>query len=156
MIREIERKFLVVSDDWRLTCIRQARLRDGLIARVDGRKVRVRIADDRAFLTVKGARTGIARDEFEYPIPLSDAERLLADHCDGNVLSKTRHYVREDDFIFEVDVYDGLLAGITIAEAELEFAEQAFPRPAWLGEEVTGRPEFKKLFLLRQRMSNPV
>ncbi len=149
---EIERKFLVASDGWKRNTIKSIRLRDGLIAAVDGRKVRVRIADDRGMLTVKGARTGYARDEFEYAIPLVDAEAMLAHHCEGRIVTKTRHLVREEGFTFEVDVYGDLLDGIIIAEAELSFANQTFPRPSWLGEEVTGRSEYKKINMLRARM----
>lgn len=150
---ETERKFLVASGDWRKNCIGTVRLRDGLIASVDGRKVRVRIADDLAVLTVKGARTGFSRDEFEYPNPLADAEQLITRHCEGRVVTKTRHFVLEDGFTFEVDVYDGLLQGITIAEAELSSPDQGFPRPDWLGQEVTGQEEYRKINLLRARLA---
>lgn len=148
---EIERKFLTVSDSWRLNCVKSVRLRDGLISAIDGRKVRVRIADDTAFLTVKGARVGLVRDEFENAIPVDDAAHLLAHHCDGRVVAKTRYFVVEDGFTFEVDVYDGLLEGVVIAEAELSFPDEVFPRPAWLGEEVTGKEEYRKINMLRAR-----
>jgi adenylate cyclase len=152
MAIETERKFLTVSTDWKKNCVQSISLRDGLIASVNGRKVRVRIADHQAFLTVKGARIGYSRDEFEYEIPMLDAERLLELHCEGRVVTKTRHLVEEDGFMFEVDVYDGLLEGVTIAEAELSTPEQSFPRPSWLGEEVTGREEFRKINMLRDRL----
>lgn len=150
---EIERKFLTRSEDWRRNCVREVRLRDGLLAVAGGRKVRVRIADAEAFLTVKGDRTGFARDEFEYPIPLQDAEHMLQHHCAGRLVTKTRYFVLEDGFTFEVDVYDGLLEGVTIAEAELSDPEQAFPRPSWLGEEITGREEYRKINMLRARQT---
>jgi CYTH domain-containing protein len=153
MAIETERKFLTVSTAWEKKCVKSISLRDGLIASVNGRKVRVRIADHQAFLTVKGARVGYSRDEFEYEIPMLDAERLLELHCEGRVVTKTRHLVEEDGFVFEVDVYDGLLEGVTIAEAELSTPEQSFPRPSWLGEEVTGREEFRKINMLRDRLS---
>lgn len=153
MPREIERKFLVVSDAWRKTCVKTVHLRDGLIAEMDGRKVRVRIAGTQALLNVKGARNGLARDEFEYPIPVADAEYLLANQCTGRVVTKTRHFVVEDGFTFEVDVYDGLLSGVTIAEAELSSPDQEFPRPDWLGEEVTGQERYRKAHMLRERLA---
>lgn len=153
MAIEIERKFLTISTAWKMKCVKSIRLRDGLIASVNGRKVRVRIADQQAFLTVKGARLGYSRDEFEYEIPILDAERLLERHCEGRVVTKTRHLVEEDGFVFEVDVYDGILEGVTIAEAELSSPDQIFPRPSWLGEEVTGREEFRKINMLRDRLS---
>lgn len=149
---EIEHKFLVVSEEWREKCVGSVRIVDGLVAETAGRKVRVRIADDQAFITLKGARTGLARDEFEYPIPREDADRLLASHCDNMILSKTRYFVMEAGFTFEVDVYDGLLSGVVLAEAELSYSGQEFPRPSWLGEEVTGRPEYTKAKMLRVRL----
>ena len=116
---EIERKFLVATDEWRAAIVKSVCLEDGLIASVGGRKVRVRIADDRATLTVKGARVGLGRDEFEYEIPLADAQTMLRDHCEGKVVTKVRHFVQEAGFTFEIDVYDGLLAGI-ISKREAE------------------------------------
>ena len=148
---ETERKFLTVSDAWQPSCVRSVKLTDGLIAAADGRKVRVRIAGDEAFLTVKGARKGLSREEFEYPIPLEDAKHLIAHHCEGRVVTKTRHFVVVDGFTFELDVYDGLLDGIIIAEAELTSPDQVIPRPSWLGEEVTGREEYRKINMLRAR-----
>lgn len=148
---EIERKFLVLTDDWRAKCVRSVRLRDGLVVASDGRKVRVRVADDQATLTIKGARVGPVRDEFEYPIPLEDADRLLAHHCNGRLLIKTRHIVSEEDCLFEVDVYEGLLEGIVIAEIELSAIDQCFPRPTWLGDEVTGKEEYRKINMMLQR-----
>lgn len=149
---EIEHKFLVASDVWRAKCVGSVRIVDGLVAVTAGRKVRVRIADDEAFITLKGARTGLARDEFEYPIPREDADKLLASHCDNMILSKTRYFVVEDGFTFEVDVYDGLLSGVVLAEAELSHPGQEFPRPSWLGKEVTGHPEYKKANMLKARL----
>lgn len=114
----------MASEEWREKCVGSVRIVDGLVAVTAGRKVRVRIADDEAFITLKGARTGLARDEFEYPIPREDADKLLASHCDNMILSKTRYFVVEDGFTFEVDVYDGLLSGVVLAEAELSHPGQ--------------------------------
>jgi len=150
---EIERKFLTNSDAWRQNSVGSTRLRDGLIASNDGKKVRIRIADDQAFLTIKGPRTGISREEFEYEIPLADGEHLLESQCDGLIVTKTRHFVLEEDFTFEVDVYDGVLEGIVIAEAELSHLDQAFPRPDWLGEEVTGQERYRKMNMLKDKIA---
>lgn len=152
MPKEIERKFLTSSDEWKARVTSQVKLRDGLVATSGGRKVRIRTYDDRATITVKGARHGISRDEFEYPIPLADALEMLDKHCDGRVVEKTRYYVKEQDFVFELDVYHGLLAGIVIAEAELTNIESEFPRPNWLGEEVTGQDRYRKINMLRERL----
>src|SRR6476660_4256494 len=144
MATEIERKFLLAGDGWRLQYARQERIRDGLIATSAGRKVRVRTYADRATLTIK-AKTGASSNaEYEYDIPLADAEELLAAHCNGKVLSKTRYYVPYKGFTWEVDEYDGLLSGVVLAEVEVPREDTEVPLPAWVGVEVTGRPEYKK------------
>lgn len=151
---EIERKFLLALDTWRERVERRAHLTDGLIASAaDGRKVRVRISDESATLTVKGARRGLARDEFEYPIPVAEARQMLADHCAGIVIEKTRHYVPHGGVTWEIDCYHGALEGIAVAEVELTSMDQAFDRPDWLGDEVTGREEWRKINLIRSRMN---
>ena len=145
MAREIERKFLVSDQSWRELCTKSERLRDGLLAISNGRKIRVRIYESRATITVKTRRTGAAREEFEYVIPLEDARELIASHCDGNVLEKIRHYVPYQGFVWEVDVYEGILSGMILAEVELENADIKVPLPCWIGREVTGDPEYKKI-----------
>lgn len=150
---EIEHKFLVLSEEWRNRCVGTVRIVDGLVAATAGRKVRVRIAGDQGYVRLKGARNGTVRDEFEYPIPREDADSLLASHCDNMIVVKTRHFLLEDGFTFEVDVYECLLDGVVLAEAELSWPGQDFPRPSWLGEEVTGRPEYKKAHMLRARLA---
>lgn len=150
MPREIERKFLVADGGWREAIASSARLRDGLLASVDGRKVRVRCLEDRAFLTVKGPREGISRDEFEYEIPLADGLAMLA-HCGGVTLEKTRHRVPFAGFEWSVDEYAAPLDGVILAEIELPAEDAAFARPPWLGREVTGRAEYRKINMLRAR-----
>jgi adenylate cyclase len=143
MATEIERKFLLANDGWRMQYARQKRIRDGLIATTEGRKVRVRAYDDRATLTVKAKTSGSSDAEYEYEIPLTDAEELLA-HCDGRVLSKMRYYVLYKGFTWEIDEYDGVLSGVVLAEVELPRDNVEVPLPPWVGAEVTGRPEYKK------------
>src|ERR1700758_1138644 len=105
MSLEIERKFLVAHDGWKASATRSARIRDGLVSMTNGRKTRVRIADGRATLTVKGEYSGPARSEFEYPIPVSDAEEILRTMCDDRVLEKIRHYAPHGGLNWEIDVY---------------------------------------------------
>jgi CYTH domain-containing protein len=155
MPKEIERKFLILSDEWKTQVRGQVELRDGLVATSGGRKVRIRTYDDRATITVKGARQGVSRDEFEYPIPLADALEMLEHHCEGRIIQKTRYYVQEEDFVFEINVYHGVLAGIVIAEAELTAIESDFPRPKWLGEEVTGQEKYRRIKRLQERLAQP-
>jgi CYTH domain-containing protein len=145
---EIERKFLVLSDAWRETATGSQKLRDGILARFGDGKVRVRIADDQAWLTVKGPRRGLRRSEFEYEIACSEAEEMLHTLCDGPVLEKTRYFVPCGEFTWEVDVYEGALAGLILTEIELEHEDQAFTVPTWVGREVTHDPRYRKVNLL--------
>jgi adenylate cyclase len=134
---EIERKFLVSGDGWRAGVVRTRRIRQGYLARNDTATVRVRaVDDDFGALTVKGATAGIARAEFEYQIPLADAEQLLLLSM-GNIIEKVRHDVQHGNLTWEVDVFHGANEGLVVAEVELECEDQAFSKPTWLGAEVT-------------------
>lgn len=134
---EIERKFLVASDGWRSEVASHSHIRQAYLAVNDMSTVRVRITDDAAFLTIKSAGPALRRDEFEYPIPLEDAEALLALRS-GRLIEKRRHIVPQGALRWEIDVFAGDLAGLVIAEIELPDEATAFARPAWLGAEVTG------------------
>jgi adenylate cyclase len=143
---EIERKFLVASDEWRQSAVGSVKLRDGLIAASKDRKVRVRIAGGEvATLAIKGARSGIAQAEFEYEIPLADAERMLSTLCRDDHLEKERFFVEDAGGTWQVDVYGGILQGVVIAEIELKHEDQELIVPRWIGKEVTGDPDFRKI-----------
>jgi CYTH domain-containing protein len=143
---EIERKFLVAKDEWRHLAVRSVRLRDGLIAAYRDRKVRVRIAgDDIATVAIKGQRNGIVRAEFEYEIPIADAERMFSTMCQDDILEKERFFVEDAGGTWHVDVYGGILQGVVIAEIELEHENQELILPAWIGKEVTGDLFYKKI-----------
>jgi CYTH domain-containing protein len=150
---EIERKFLIANSSWESSVIRSIRIRDGLIASNNGHKARVRISDAKANITLKSRRLGSTRTEFEYAIPYSDAEEILRTMCDGHVLNKTRHFVTHVGAIWYVDVYDGILNGVMLAEIELESADQQIELPGWIGKEVTGDPNYRKVNLLAQRIA---
>jgi CYTH domain-containing protein len=142
---EIERKFLVANDKWRQLAVRSVRLRDGLIAAYKDRKVRVRIAgDDIATVAIKGSRIGIAQAEFEYEIPIADAERMLT-ICQDDILEKERFFVADAGATWQVDVYAGILQGVVIAEIELKHESQEFILPRWIGKEVTGDSFYRKI-----------
>lgn len=134
MAIEIERKFLVVGDAW---CQGPGTLfRQGYLNRDKQRTVRVRIAGEQAFLTIKGVTQGATRAEFKYPVPLDDAAQLLA-LCDGPTVEKFRRVVLFEGFAWEVDEFLGHNAGLVVAEIELAAEDQVFARPAWVGREVT-------------------
>ncbi|XZG70510.1 CYTH domain-containing protein [Chitinibacteraceae bacterium HSL-7] len=138
MATEIERKYLLASDDWRGAVSQSTRIAQGYLSTEPGRTVRVRIKGDGGFLTIKGASLdGMSRAEFEYPVPLSDAEAMLA-LC-PSVLDKTRHLVDAgNQLTWEIDEFHGDNAGLIVAEIELPSVETAVPHAAWLGNEVTG------------------
>jgi CYTH domain-containing protein len=142
---EIERKFLVANDDWRRLAISPVTIRDGLIAAYQDRKVRVRISGDIATIAIKGPRTGIARPEFEYEIPIADAERMLSTICADDTLEKERFFVEDAGAMWQIDVYGGILNGVTIAEIELKQETQELILPSWVGKEITGDPFYKKI-----------
>ncbi|MEE7459108.1 adenylate cyclase [Methylorubrum populi] len=147
---EVERKFLVADDGWRAGVVRRHCLTDGLIGQFETGKVRVRLDEERAWITVKGARVGLSRPEFEYEIPRPDAQSMLSLVCDTCLIEKTRHCVPHAGHVWEIDVYGGSLAGLILAEVELEHEAEAFERPLWLGMEVTGDPRFRQSSLLRR------
>ena len=145
---EIERKFLVAHDGWRSAVASVRHLKDGLVGHFARGKVRVRLDGERAWLTVKGARDGIARPEFEYEIPYDDGCSMLDQVCTGRVIEKVRHCVPHEGLMWEVDVFQGALSGMVFAEVELDDAAQHYVRPDWLGEEVTGDIRFRQSTLL--------
>src|SRR5688500_12264960 len=130
MPKEIERKFLVTSHAWRKKA-KATRYRQGYIVSASGRTVRVRIGGGKAFLTIKGPRTGLSRDEFEYAIPVKDAQEMLDTLCVGGVIEKTRHEVKAGGVLWEVDEFEGDNAGLVLAEVELEREGQKVQLPDW-------------------------
>ena len=133
---EIERKFLVTRDRWR-DLAPGVLYRQGYIPTQPGRTVRVRVAGDRAFITLKGASEGIARSEFEYPIPIEDANELLDSLCASPLIEKYRRKIDISGLTWEVDEFLGENQGLVIAEVELESADQAIDHPDWIGEDVS-------------------
>ncbi len=149
---EIERKFLVLNDDFKKESTRQIRIEQGYISSASGRTVRVRIKDDKGILTIKGKsqHSGLSRLEWETEIPLGEAEQLLQ-LCDKGKIEKIRYEIPVGKHIFEVDVFSGDNEGLIIAEVELDFEEQAYEKPHWLGSEVTTEIKYSNSRLV----SNP-
>ena len=143
MATETERKFIVINDSYRQMAEMSALIEQGYLCREPERTVRVRIAGDKGYLTVKGITRGCSRDEFEYEVPLADARRML-ELCAGRVLRKRRWYVPFGGRVWETDIYEGDLAGLAVAEVELPEAESAadLKLPPFVGEEVTGQPRY--------------
>ncbi len=136
MPREIERKFLVTSDDWRALAHRRRRMSQGYLASNERISVRVRIADTEAWLNIKSGGLVASRLEYEYSIPVVEARELLT-LAEGPIIDKTRHFVSHGDLEWEVDEFHGANLGLVVAEIELDREDQEFSRPSWTGVEVT-------------------
>ena len=133
---EIERKFLLSTDAWRALGV-PVRYTQGYLSRAPGRTVRVRLAGDHAFVTIKGPARNLARAEFEYEVPVDDARYMLEHLCERPLIDKERRRIPVGAHVFEVDEFFGENAGLVVAEVELRDANEPFERPAWLGVEVT-------------------
>ena len=141
MGKEIERKFLVKGDDWR-GLAQGKRYRQGYLSTVKERTVRVRTVGDKAYITVKGISSGATRAEYEYEIPLADADEMLDKLCEHPLIEKTRYRIPQDEVTWEVDEFEGENRGLIVAEVELKDEQQAIKLPLWLGKEVTDDPRY--------------
>lgn len=143
MSLEIERKFLVNNDDFKKEAHQQKRIQQGYLSTNKNSTVRVRIANEKAFLTIKGKSnsTGTTRFEWEKEIDKNEAESLLL-LCEPSVIDKTRFLINQGKHVFEVDEFYGDNEGLIIAEVELNSENESFEKPEWLGKEVTGYPQF--------------
>ena len=141
MGEEIERKFLVSGEAWR-EMAEGTRYRQGFLSTEPERTVRVRVAGPRGSITVKGKNLGARRAEFEYEIPVADAERMLDTLCKRPLIEKVRYVLAVGVHTWEIDVFEGDNAGLVVAEIELRREDEAFERPEWVGEEVTDDPRY--------------
>ncbi|HLU61901.1 MAG TPA: CYTH domain-containing protein [Gammaproteobacteria bacterium] len=153
MAVEIERKFLVVGDEWRREVVRQQSMRQGYLNRPGSCSVRLRIQGDEAFLNIKQAVTGRERLEFDYSVPLQDAMEMLDALADGPLIEKTRYWVECAGVTWEIDVFHGENAGLVVAEVELDEVDANFVRPSWLGREVTDEERYYNVALSRRPYS---
>ena len=138
MAVEIERKFLLKNDTWRAAVSRSESMAQGYLAGPPATRcsVRVRRVGGQAFLNIKSVADGIARDEYEYAIPAEEAQRMLATLA-GDLVVKCRHHAEIGTHLFEIDEFEGDNAGLVVAEVELKTVDETFPRPHWLGVEVS-------------------
>ena len=139
MAKEIERKFLVLDDSFKHEAFAKSRIRQGYISSERGRTVRIRIRDDQGFITIKGPSVdgGLSRSEFEYEIPIGDAQELML-LCQPGQIDKTRWLVKSGDHTFEVDEFHGDNEGLVMAEVELKSENEEPVMPPFIGKEVTG------------------
>lgn len=141
MGKEIERKFLIKGEGWQKGA-NGVSYRQGYLSSTTDISLRVRRAGDNAFLTVKGGSKGITRMEYEYEIPISDAECMLDSLCRFPLIEKTRYRIKHQGLVWEVDVFEGENRGLVLAEIEIEDESQEIDFPAWIGEEVSHDPKY--------------
>ena len=147
---ETERKFLVINDEYQAQAVRSYRIRQGYLAHDEGRTVRVRIRDDKGFITIKGPSIiPGSRPEWEKEITLQEAEDLFP-LCKPGSVDKTRWIVPAGERYFEVDEFHGENEGLVMAEIELESPDEPFARPSWLGREVTDDERYYNGYLARK------
>lgn len=147
---ETERKFLVLADNYKTEAYTHKRITQGYLSSVPDRTVRVRIKGDKGYLTIKGRgnESGTTRMEWEKEIPLAEAEQLLA-ICEPGAIDKVRYEVKLGSHVYEVDEFFGENEGLVVAEIELANEHEAFEKPDWLGEEVTGTEKYYNAYLSR-------
>lgn len=149
---EIERKFLLIGDAWKERAAGTA-YRQGYLSAVKERTVRVRTIDNAGFLTIKGISIGATRLEYEYEIPLADADTMLDELCEKPLIEKNRYKIEHGGFTWEVDEFFGENDGLVVAEIELDSEDQSFEKPKWVGEEVTGDVRYFNSNLIKQPYS---
>ena len=151
---EIERKYLVLSDDFKKEAFSKKRIKQGYLSSVPERTVRIRIKEDKAFLTIKGAsnETGMSRFEWEKEIPVDEAEKLLL-LCEKGIIDKTRFEIKKGLYVYEVDEFYGENDGLVMAEIELKSEHDSFEKPRWLGDEVTNDKRFYNSYLSKNPFS---
>jgi CYTH domain-containing protein len=141
MGKEIERKFLVKDNSWRALAP-GTEYRQGYLNSAKERIVRVRTIDDKGYLTIKGITLGATRVEYEYEIPVAEAEAMLDELCEKPLIEKNRYKIDYERLIWEVDEFFGENQGLIVAEVELESEDQDYEKPGWIGDEVTGDPKY--------------
>jgi adenylate cyclase len=151
MGQEIERKFLVLEDRW--SQVRQGvvgvRYCQGYIPTLNHQTVRLRIAGDQGYLTLKGPTVNLSRSEFEYPIPTADAAAMLEQFCQQPLIDKVRYKIPYQGLVWEVDEFAGDNHGLILAEVELEAVDQPVPLPDWVGQEVSGDRRYYNSYLVQ-------
>lgn len=154
MAQEIERKFLVKDDSYKQQAYAHSHIVQGYICSARGRTVRVRIRDNKGYLTIKGPSnaSGTSRYEWEKEITVQEAEELMK-ICEPGVIDKTRYLVKSGDHTFEVDEFYGENKGLVVAEVELKSEEETFKKPLFIEKEVTGDVRYYNSFLMKNPYS---
>ena len=147
---EIERKFLLKNEGWRSKISRSLAMKQGYLSSEPHCSIRIRTAGQDAWLNLKSATIGAQRHEFEYAVPLLEAELMLKTLGNGPLIEKTRHFVNQGSHVWEIDEFHGENAGLIVAEIELDAIDEAFEHPEWLGQEVTSDIRYYNTLLAKQ------
>ena len=153
MTVEIERRFLLADDSWREVADEPLVLQQGYLSVEKERTIRVRIIGSQAWPTLKGYISDMTRSEFEYEIPLAHAQAMMADMCPFK-MEKYRYRVEFEGFVYEIDEYFGDNAPLIVAEIELPSEDTEFPKPSWLGQEITSDGKFTNAYLSKHPYSS--
>jgi len=151
---EIERKFLLRNENWRAAVTKSIPFKQGYLTNEEDFTTRIRREGDKSKLTIKYGTSGISRKEFEYDIPLVDAECFFEDRIGDTVIEKTRHYVEFSGKTWEIDEFYGLNQGLIVAEIELDSEAEEFIKPEWVGEEVSDDERYRNSVLLNNPYIN--
>ena len=154
MATEIERKFLILNQDWQEYTKSELHIVQGYLATNEFSSTRIRIQNDKANINIKSATLGITRTEFEYSIPVDDARLMLEDLCIKPVIEKTRFTVEHMGHTWEIDVFSGDNEGLIVAEIELSSPDEAFEKPSWIGEEVSNDARYYNACLVNNPYKN--
>lgn len=149
MAIEIERKFLLKDSSWKKFADEGTAYSQGYLVGSDKSSVRVRIQGERAFLNIKSATIDITRQEFEYEIPLTEATEMLETLCEKPLIDKTRYHLKNENHVWEIDVFSGDNAGLIVAEIELNDKNENFVKPDWLGDEVSDDARYYNVSLVK-------
>ena len=154
---EIEHKFLLKNDDWKATASEGIRYQQGYISTTSGTAVRVRIAGEKGYLTLKGpsgGEAGISRTELEYEIPLAEAQAMINEFVDSPLIDKLRYLVTHEGKTWEIDIFSGDNIGLEVAEIELTSEDEKFSLPTWAGECVSTDPRYSNYSLAKMPFKN--
>jgi adenylate cyclase len=151
---EIERKYLLKDDSWRKQADQGKKYIQGYLIGSQHASVRIRIEGGAAYLNVKSATLGVRRQEYEYAIPISDANEMLSELCEHPLIEKTRYLIQDHGLCWEIDVFKGENEGLVVAEVELKSEQQQIVCPAWLGEEVSDDPRYYNVSLVKHPYKN--
>ena len=149
MATEIERKFLVLNDDWRGIVESDMQIIQAYLTSDEFSSTRIRIQGDKANINIKSATLGITRTEFEYAIPVDAAQLMIDNLCIKPVIEKTRYIVKHMQHRWEIDVFSGNNKGLIVAEIELSSPDESFEKPSWIGEEVSNDARYYNVCLVK-------